>query len=284
MFRPERLILFWLKLLVKRIKVSTMYSKVIILICMWLSLFTMQVVFAQDVVKAKRAPVIDGLLNDKVWDQAQWHNLDKHILGEIPEADDFQGRYKLLWDKRKVYLLAEITDDVLNDTHADPLDSYWDDDCLEIFVDEDNSGGNHQFNYNAFAYHIALDNQAVDIGPFKSKEHEKNGQVNFLTLNDHVTSVWKRSMQDSNKLIWEVALSLYPDTFKESYQRGERRAKPVRLKPGKKIGFMLAYCDADGDKGREHFMGSHEIKPVNGDKNLGYITADVFGEIVLVKR
>ena len=34
----------------------------------------------------------------------------------------------------------------------------------EIFIDEDNSGGNHQFNFNAFAYHIALDNQAVDIG------------------------------------------------------------------------------------------------------------------------
>ena len=239
---------------------------------------------AQNVVKARKAPVIDGIASDRAWRKAEWHNLDQHILGEIPEADDFQGRYKLLWNKRELFLLAEITDDVLNDTHADPLDSYWDDDCLEIFIDEDKSGGNHQFNYNAFAYHIALDNQAVDIGPFKSQEAEKNGDVNFLTLNDHVRSMWKRDSKKPNKLIWEVAISLYPDTFKESYASGERRARPVRLKTGKQIGFMLAYCDADGDKGREHFMGSHRITPVNGDKNLGYITADVFGEITLVNK
>ena len=26
------------------------------------------------------------------------------------------------------------------------------------------SGGNHQFSHNAFAYHLSLDNQAIDIG------------------------------------------------------------------------------------------------------------------------
>ncbi len=260
-----------------------MQNKILSLILILSFCFSVNVE-AQNVVKARKAPVIDGLVNDKAWSKAEWHNLDQHILGEVPKADDFEGRYKLLWNKRELFLLAEITDDVLNDTHADPLDSYWDDDCLEIFIDEDRSGGNHQFNYNAFAYHIALDNQAVDIGPFKSEDDEKNGKANFLTLNDHVRSVWKRDADKPNKLIWEVALKLYPDTFKESYKRGERKAKPVRLKAGKKIGFMLAYCDADADKGREHFMGSHAIMPVNGDKNLGYITADVFGEIILVNQ
>jgi len=260
-----------------------MKSKIIILFVFLFTSILLQDLSAQNVVRAKRTPIIDGNAVEKAWTKAEWRKLDKHILGDLPTADDFQGRYKLLWNKKKLFLLAEITDDVLNDTHANPLDSYWDDDCLEIFIDEDNSGGNHQFNYNAFAYHIALDNQAVDIGPFKSSEDEQAGKVNFLTLNDHVTSVWKRSKESPNKLIWEVALSIYPDTFKESYERGDRKAKPVRLKAGKKMGFMLAYCDADSDKGREHFMGSHTIEPVNGDKNLGYITADVFGEIVLVR-
>ena len=49
------------------------------------------------------------------------------------------------------------------------------------------------------------------------------------------------------------------------------------------MGFMLAYCDNDGSPEREHFVGSHEITPVNGDKNLGFIDASVFGKITLVK-
>jgi hypothetical protein len=45
---------------------------------------------------------------------------------------------------------------------------------------------------------------------------------------------------------------------------------------------MLAYCDNDGSLERETFIGSTEISPINGDKNLGYITADVFGQLTLV--
>lgn len=50
----------------------------------------------------------------------------------------------------------------------------------------------------------------------------------------------------------------------------------VTLFEGRNLGFMLAYCDNDGSKEREHFIGSTDIKAVNGNKNLGYITADVF--------
>ena len=53
------------------------------------------------------------------------------------------------------------------------------------------------------------------------------------------------------------------------------------LTVGKIMGFMLAYCDNDGSDEREHFIGSHDIEPVNGDKNLGYIDARVFGSIRL---
>ena len=46
---------------------------------------------------------------------------------------------------------------------------------------------------------------------------------------------------------------------------------------------MLAYCDNDGSKERESFIGSANIKPVNGSKNLGYITADVFQQLLLIE-
>ncbi|MEM1412690.1 MAG: hypothetical protein AAGH19_10070, partial [Pseudomonadota bacterium] len=44
----------------------------------------------------------------------------------------------------------------------------------------------------------------------------------------------------------------------------------------------LGYCDADSPAGREHFVGDVDIEPVDGDRNRGYIDADVFATIHLV--
>jgi hypothetical protein len=80
-----------------------------------------------------------------------------------------------------------------------------------------------------------------------------------------------------HKIHWEAAVRVFDD----SYQHGKDNS-PVTLKEGMTLGFMLAYCDADGGD-REHFLGSHEITPVNGDKNLGYKDASVFGKVKLTK-
>ena len=230
--------------------------------------------------KAKVAPIIDGNSIDSVWQQGEWHSLSELIVGTQPSKEDFSGRFKMLWDEQKLYLLVEITDDVLFDQHANPLHFYWDDDCIEIFIDEDASGGDHQFNFNAFAYHVALDNQAVDIGYQKA-----DGSPDFLALNDHVDNKWQRNSTVPHVMTWELAIAVYDDSF--TYQTIDNKkafsGKPVKLFKGKKLGFMLAYCDNDGSKEREHFMGSTPITAINGDKNLGYITADVFDKIELIE-
>jgi len=230
-------------------------------------------VSALEALKSHKEIIVDGLANDVSWQLATWQPIDNLILGTKPDADDFSGQFKIMWDDEQLYLLVEITDDILFDQHADPRYLYWDDDCLEIFIDEDASGGNHQFNFNAFAYHVALDNQAVDIG-----EKNADGSDNFVLLNDHVTSVWKRSESAPQKMIWELAFRVYDDSFTMQM----KKPQPVNLFEGKKLGFMLAYCDNDGSKEREHFIGSTDIKAINGDKNLGYITADVFDKLILV--
>ncbi len=240
-----------------------------------ISLFCSHACIAIEVQKADEKIIIDGIA-DKAWAKSAWHPIDKLLLGSLPQADDFSGRFKLLWDEKFLYVKAEIIDDILVDQHADPLKFYWDDDCLEVFIDEDNSGGNHQFNYNAFAYHVALDNQVVDIG-----ENNNDGSVNYVLLNDHVTSVWRRSKISPNNIIWELAIKLFDDQFDD--KKHTNIVSIVKLEKGKKIGFMLAYCDNDGSLERESFMGSTKITPVNGSKNLGYITADVFDDLVLVK-
>lgn len=230
--------------------------------------------FAYEAPFAVKAPVIDAVADEPIWQQGKWYQIDQLILGPPPSHEDFSGRFKLAWTKEHLYLLVEIKDDILFDQYADPLTSYWDDDCLEIFIDEDHSGGEHQFNFNAFAYHIALDNQAVDIGP-----NYQDGQTQVLLLNQHVESRWQRQGTADNRIVWEVSLEVHDASFSVSGASNSR----VSLTDGKTMGFMLAYCDNDGSKEREHFIGSQSIEAVNGDKNLGYKNADVFGELKLLK-
>jgi hypothetical protein len=185
-------------------------------------------------------------------------------LGPEYSAEDFQGRYKVVWTEDKIYILGEFVDDILIDTHRDPLVQYWDDDTWEIFLDEDFSGGEHQFNHNAFAYHMSLDNQAIDIGTDK-KPH---------SYSDHVESRWK---QQGDKIVWELAI----DVYSSEYVDGSDNNTPITLSAGKVLGLMLAYCDNDGSELRENFIGSESVP--SGPKDRGWIDAGLFGSLVLVE-
>lgn len=209
-------------------------------------------------------PVIDGIADDAAWASADWHAMTARWLGPEYTPDDFQGRYKVVWTEDRIYILGEFIDDVLIDTHRDPLVQYWDDDCWEIFLDEDHSGGEHRFNHNAFAYHVSLDNQAIDIGT-DGKPHN---------YSHHVESRWK---QQGNKIAWELAIDIYTDKYKD----GSDSNKPISLSAGKVIGLMLAYCDNDGSELRENFIGSESVP--SGPKDRGWIDAGLFGALVLVE-
>ncbi len=207
-------------------------------------------------------PVINGLADDAIWQTAQWLPLDQVWLGAPPTPADFSGRYKLAWDENNLYILAEITDDSLTDTHADGLVRYWDDDCLEIFLDEDASGGIHQYNYNAFAYHVALDGRVVDVEPDQSRAY----------YNDHCTT---RRTTSGKTTIWEVAVTVF-DGNKFVYG-GEN--VPKSLRTGKRMGFALAYCDNDRSVERENFIGNVVVE--GQDKDKGWIDAGIFGLLTL---
>lgn len=212
--------------------------------------------------KAAVAPTVDGVADEAIWADAPWRALDHRWLGPEYTSEDFTGRFKVVWTEERIHLLVEITDDVLIDTHRDPLVQYWDDDCLEIFLDEDYSGGNHQFNHNAFAYHLSLDNQAIDIGT-DEKPH---------SYTHHVDSRWQ---QQGDKVVWEVAIDIYAD----AYVDGAHDNVPVKLEAGKVMGLMVAYCDNDGSELRENFVGSEAVP--SGPKDRGWIDAGLFGKLVL---
>jgi len=211
---------------------------------------------------AQSAPNVDGVADEPAWERASWQPLTARWLGPEFSDEDFQGRYKVVWADNRIYILGEFVDDILIDSHRDPLVQYWDDDCLEIFLDEDYSGGNHQFNHNAFAYHLSLDNQAIDIGTDEKPR----------SYSHHVESRWQ---QDGNKIIWEVAIDIYAD----DYVDGSNDNQPVSLTAGKIMGLMVAYCDNDGSELRENFIGSESVP--EGPKDRGWIDAGLFGKLVL---
>lgn len=206
--------------------------------------------------------LIDGEPSDETWSLSQWRAIDQNWLGSDFSEQDFSGNYKILWSHDHIYLLVEIVDDILMDKTSDGLVRYWDDDCLEIFVDEDASGGDHQYNYNAFAYHISLDNKVVDIG-VDSLAH----------YYDHIIC---SRVTNGNKSVWELSIEVYDDTFEY-----DQDAKPVTLDALKEIGLAIAYCDNDESEERENFIGSIAV---NGeDKNRGWIDAGIFEKFVLLK-
>jgi hypothetical protein len=213
--------------------------------------------------RAKRALTVDGIGDEPVWQRAEWREIDHRWLGPEYSAHDFQGRFKVAWTPAKIYLLVELVDDILFDSHRDPLVQYWDDDCLEIFVDEDYSGGNHQYNHNAFAYHMSLDNRAIDIGT--------DEQAREYT--DHVESRWRAQ---GNKLTWELGIEIYTD----EYADGSEKNVPVKLSAGKVLGLMIAWCDNDGSEIRENFIGSESAPGEHKDR--GWIDAGIFGRLTLV--
>lgn len=120
----------------------------------------------------------------------------------------------------------------------------------------------HQYNHNAFAYHLSLDNQAIDIGTDKKPRNYSH----------HVQSQWR---QYPDKLVWEVAIDIYPDTYRDDAPDNE----PVKLTAGKVMGFMVAYCDNDGSEIRENFIGSEVV--ADGPKDRGWIDAGIFGALIL---
>jgi hypothetical protein len=212
---------------------------------------------------ASIAPTIDGIANEEIWQDAAWVPIAQLYLGTAPSAADFTGRYKIVWTSTRLYILTEVTDNLLSDDHADPLTNWWDDDCVEIFLDENKSGGIHQFNYNAFAYHVsASDYHVVDIGV------DQNPHL----YDDHINTKWTKN---GNVYTWEMEVKEFPETFVYGGTN-----QPVNLTPGKKSGFNIAYCDNDETTGRESFIGSRFLQPA--DRDRGYIDASIFATLELV--
>ena len=181
---------------------------------------------------------IDCCNNDKTWATADWYDMNYAWMGKPVDSMDYQGRFKLAWNSQHLYVLIEIIDEHLNPTLADGQENYWKGDYVEVFIDEDQSGGIHKFNHQAFAYHVTTEGHTID----------KNKLQKTIFLDNHIDV--ERS-NEGHKYLWEMAISLFDNQFDENSTTNI----PVKIFNDKSIGFSIAYGDNDGANSRENFMG-----------------------------
>lgn len=213
--------------------------------------------------RATVAPVIDGVAESQ-WDKASWAPIDVFWLGsQRPSAADFSGRYKAMWDAGNLYLLFDITDETLFDATANPLERYWDDDSVEIFIDENKNGGNHQYNTSAWAYHVSVLGDTIDF----------TNTTTVRQLNNHITV---GRVSAGSKHMWEMSVRIYGENYSDNAAN-----IPVTLSAGKLMGFSACYNDNDASAQRESMVGSVDTQ---GHKNdMGYKDASVFGSMRLIE-
>ena len=71
-----------------------------------------------------QSPVqIDGNDKDDIWSKTKWYDMNYIWMGTKVEANDYNGKFKLAWNSKYLYILAEVTDDYLNPTLSDGVDN-----------------------------------------------------------------------------------------------------------------------------------------------------------------
>jgi len=242
-------------------------------------------------------PVIDGIGNDAAWEKAEWRQIKYAWMNNTPPditpvkgPDDFSGRFKVVWTADRLYILAEITDDINSFTRGNtPYTSPEKDDCLELFLDENASGGVRSADggNNFFTYHMSFGgvNVADYIGTLNNTANNnlsdptrriENGNI---LRNSHFNYVIGKN---APVYTWEIAMKVYDNTYPA---RESPDSPPVTLTDGKKMGFAAAYCDADAKNTREHFMGSMFVTGSTDDeRNVAYRDSTQYAKLYLIKE
>ena len=213
-------------------------------------------------------PVIDGEDTDACWTGARWYYIDQTWItwGESIDSADYFGRFKVSWSEEEnlLYYYVEVNDDVFIDGYVYPNSGYPDFDIVEVFLDEDHSGGLHVFDdnvqwglnsENAFSYHIAIDAPADGevATSFVACDLDGTDWGNSLII-DYAGHFPELAMKKNGNIYqYEFSLKVYDDT----YDHSDPEASRVALAPDRELGMSMAYCDNDQPDGeRDNFFGS----------------------------
>jgi len=128
------------------------------------------------VAKTAKAPVIDGKAED-IWSIASEYRIENVMYSPPSSPNDLSAGFKTMWDENNLYVLIEVTDDNLkNDSSPD---QWWFDDCVEVYIDADNSKSS-QYDGNDAQYHFDWDktNPTMDV----HRQHGRKKNVEFAMV------------------------------------------------------------------------------------------------------
>lgn len=246
-------------------------------------------------------PQIDGKGDDACWQDIAWQSVNQVWIpyGGSVSADDYSGRYKVAWSSTEnlLYFLFEVVDDVAVGGYkrgGQTADNYHYD-LVEVFIDEDKSGGLHVFDgtgstaaqwgsnaENAFSYHIYADfpeegevTTTCDVGDTDGTSWNDAFSPQYAP---HFPEFALR--KTGNTYTREFSLKVYNDTYDDANPEASR----VTLETGKIIGLSVAVCDNDGldenPKTRDNFFGS--VWVTAAAYNDHWMNADDYGTLELV--
>ncbi len=237
------------------------------------------------------APTIDGNASDPAWQDKPWNPINNTWIeyGKSVSADDFSGKYKVSWSSETnlLYFLVKITDDVFETGYNYPSSDYPNFDIVEVFIDEDKSGGLHVFDSsdhdgvnaeNAFSYHIVPKEKPANDAVVTDKnvcDIAGTGwsDKSIPDYTDHLPDF--ALTRDGKSYTWEFSLRIHDDT----YDHDDPAASIVALVEGKTLGLSVAYCDNDNGGSRDNFFGSVWVPSLN--YNDHWRNADWFGVLQL---
>lgn len=126
--------------------------------------------------KTPTAVTIDGTI-DPIWENASVlpAKAAKTLTGTLSNAADLAGSFKALWDDTYLYVLADVTDESLKN---ESTNSY-DDDCIEVYVDADNTKAS-TYDANDVQFSFGWDDGTV-IGTIPSSYSKTN--VSYKAVN-----------------------------------------------------------------------------------------------------
>ena len=117
-------------------------------------------------------PVIDGKANEVSWEKADWTEPFVDIEGLLKPQPTYPTRVKMLWDKRCLYVLAELEEPHIWAYYQQHDQIVYHENDFEVFIDPDCDS------YNYFEFELNAANTLFDL--FLPKPY-RNGGTPLLT-------------------------------------------------------------------------------------------------------
>ena len=127
------------------------------------------------IIPTASAPVIDGKVDD-IWNAAKPYKI-ANVLYEPPtSASDLSADYKAMWDENNLYLLVEVTDDILK--HDTSPEDWYDSDSVEVYIDA-TDGKSAEYGPTDYQYGFSWDKTSPQMQEFK---HSRTNGVQYALV------------------------------------------------------------------------------------------------------